>query len=57
MRIDSLFYRLAYRSGTPRWDSTEPRPELTELAKGRAPGRALATCAAGSARTSSWPMS
>ena len=41
MRIDSLFYRLAYRSGTPRWDSTEPRPELTELAKGRAPGRAL----------------
>ena len=41
MRIDSLFYRLAYRSGTPRWDGTEPRPELTELAKGRAPGRAL----------------
>jgi SAM-dependent methyltransferase len=41
MRIDSLFYRLAYRSGTPRWDSTEPRPELAELAKGRAPGRAL----------------
>ena len=41
MRIDSLFYRLAYRSGTPRWDSAEPRPELTELAKGRAPGRAL----------------
>ena len=38
MRIDSLFYRLAYRSGTPRWDSTEPRPEL---ARGRAPGRAL----------------
>ena len=38
MRIDSLFYRLAYRSGTPRWDSTEPRPELV---KGRAPGRAL----------------
>ena len=25
----------------PRWDGTEPRPELTELAKGRAPGRAL----------------
>ena len=41
MRTDSLFYRLAYRSGTPRWDSTEPRPELIELAKGRAPGRAL----------------
>jgi len=41
MRVDSLFYRLAYRSGTPRWDSTEPRPELTELAKGRVPGRAL----------------
>ena len=41
MRTDSLFYRLAYRSGTPRWDSTEPRPELTKLAEGRAPGRAL----------------
>jgi hypothetical protein len=27
MRIDSLFYRLAYRSGRPRWDSTDPRPE------------------------------
>jgi SAM-dependent methyltransferase len=50
MRIDSLFYRLAYRSGTPRWDSTEPRPELTELAKGRAPGRALDLgCGTGSA--------
>jgi SAM-dependent methyltransferase len=41
MRTDSLFYRLAYRSGTPRWDSTEPRPELAELARGRAPGRVL----------------
>jgi len=41
MSIGSLFYRLAYRSGRPRWDSTEPRPELVELAQGRSPGRAL----------------
>jgi SAM-dependent methyltransferase len=41
MMISSLFYRLAYRSGTPRWDSPEPRPELAELARGRRPGRAL----------------
>ena len=41
MRIDSLFYRLAYRSGRPRWDNTEPRPELTELTRARPPGRAL----------------
>jgi len=41
MSIGSLFYRLAYRSGRPRWDSTEPRPELVELAQGRLPGRAL----------------
>jgi len=41
MMISSLFYRLAYRSGTPRWDSTEPRPEVTELARGCPPGRAL----------------
>jgi SAM-dependent methyltransferase len=41
MSIGSLFYRLAYRSGTPRWDSPEPRPELAELARGRPPGRVL----------------
>ena len=41
MRLDALFYRLAYRSGTPRWDSTDPQPELAELARHRAPGRAL----------------
>jgi SAM-dependent methyltransferase len=41
MRTDSLFYRLAYRAGTPRWDSAEPRPELVELTQGRLPGRAL----------------
>jgi SAM-dependent methyltransferase len=41
MSIGSLFYQLAYRSGRPRWDSTEPRPELVELAQGRLPGRAL----------------
>jgi len=39
--ISSLFYRLAYRSGTPRWDSPEPQPELAELARGRPPGRVL----------------
>lgn len=31
MRIDTLFYRLAYRFGRPRWDSAEPRPELAGL--------------------------
>jgi SAM-dependent methyltransferase len=41
MRLDSVFYRLAYRSGRPAWDSTEPRPELAELVRGRPPGRAL----------------
>jgi len=41
MRIDSFFYRLAYLSGKPRWDSPEPRPELKELAHGRDQGRAL----------------
>ena len=41
MRLDALFYRLAYRSGTPRWNSTDPLPELAELARHRAPGRAL----------------
>ena len=39
--ISSLFYRLAYRSGTPRWDSPQPRPEVAELARGRRPGRVL----------------
>jgi SAM-dependent methyltransferase len=41
MKISSLFYRLAYRYGRPRWDSADPRPELVELAQGRRPGRAL----------------
>lgn len=40
MRIDTLFYRLAYRFGRPRWDSAEPRPELAGVIRGR-PGRAL----------------
>jgi SAM-dependent methyltransferase len=39
--LTSLFYRLAYQFGRPRWDSGDPRPELQELADGRAPGRAL----------------
>jgi len=41
MRLDSLFYRLAYRFGRPRWDTAEPRPELDGLLQGRRPGRAL----------------
>lgn len=41
MRLDSIFYRLAYRFGKPAWDSGEPRPELKDLANGRQPGRAL----------------
>jgi len=41
MRIDSFFYRLAYRFGKPRWDSAEPRPELARIIQGRSPGRAL----------------
>jgi cyclopropane fatty-acyl-phospholipid synthase-like methyltransferase len=40
MRLDSFFYRFAYRFGKPRWDTAEPQPELEELVKGR-PGRAL----------------
>jgi len=41
MRLDSLFYRLSYRFGKPRWDTDEPRPELKEVLEGRPPGRAL----------------
>jgi SAM-dependent methyltransferase len=41
MGIDSYFYRLTYRHGSPRWDSTEPRPELQTLIAARPPGRAL----------------
>jgi SAM-dependent methyltransferase len=41
MRLDSLFYRLSYRYGSPRWDTGEPRAELKELVEGRPPGRAL----------------
>jgi len=32
MRLDAFFYGLAYRSGRPRWDTGEPRPELRDLA-------------------------
>lgn len=38
MRIDLFFYRLAYRHGRPRWDSTQPRPELAGLLQDRPPG-------------------
>jgi SAM-dependent methyltransferase len=31
MRLDAIFYRLAYRSGRPRWDTGKPRPELRDL--------------------------
>jgi SAM-dependent methyltransferase len=41
MKPDLFFYRLSYRSGRPRWDSTEPRPELKGLLQDRPPGRAL----------------
>jgi len=41
MRLDLLFYRLAYRFGKPRWDSSEPRPELAALVRDMAPGRVL----------------
>ena len=41
MRLDLLFYRLAYRFGKPRWDSAEPRPELEALVRDLVPGRAL----------------
>ena len=40
MGLDAIFYRLTYRSGKPRWDTGEPRPELRELAA-PAGGRAL----------------
>lgn len=41
MRLDAIYYRFAYGSGTPFWDSNEPRPEVVELAATRPPGRAL----------------
>jgi SAM-dependent methyltransferase len=41
MRADSVFYRLAYRFGRPRWDGSEPQPELAALTRERPPGRAL----------------
>jgi SAM-dependent methyltransferase len=41
VRLDALYYRFAYGSGTPFWDSDEPRLEVVELAGSRPPGRAL----------------
>ena len=41
MRLDSVFYRLAYRAGRPAWDSDEPHPGLNEIISGRQPGRVL----------------
>src|SRR5271166_3046889 len=40
-RLAHFFYRFTYRHGNPRWDSSEVRPELKELAAGLRPGRAL----------------
>ncbi len=41
MRTDSLIYRLAYRGGTPPWDTGQPHPELDAMIGERPPGRAL----------------
>ena len=41
MTLDRILYRLTYRLGTPRWDTGVPQPELEQLVRGRAPGRAL----------------
>jgi SAM-dependent methyltransferase len=41
MALDRILYRLTYRFGTPRWDTGVPQPELQELVRDRAPGRAL----------------
>ncbi len=41
MRLDSFYYRFAYRFAKPRWDSSEPRREAEKLVEGRPPGRAL----------------
>lgn len=41
MKADALYYRFAYRAGTPFWDSDKPRPELAELAGAVPAGRAL----------------
>ena len=41
MALDRILYRLAYRLGTPRWDTGAPQPELEQLVRGRAPARAL----------------
>ena len=40
MTLDRILYRLTYRLGTPRWDTGVPQPELEQLVRGRAPGRA-----------------
>lgn len=41
MALDRILYRLTYRLGTPRWDTGVPQPELEQLVRGLAPGRAL----------------
>ncbi len=41
MRLDSFYYRCAYRFTKPRWDSTEPSPTLEKLVENCTPGRAL----------------
>ena len=41
MALDRIMYRLTYRLGTPRWDTGMPQPDLEQLVRRRAPGRAL----------------
>jgi SAM-dependent methyltransferase len=41
MALDRILYRLTYRLGTPRWDTGVPQPELEQLVRDLAPGRAL----------------
>ena len=40
-RLALAFYRITYRHGRPRWDSSEPHRELVDLVAGRPPGRAV----------------
>ena len=41
MRLDSYFYRRAYRRGRARWDSPDHGPSWAELPESHEPGRAL----------------
>ena len=41
MSLASTFYDLAYRRGSPRWETETPTPEVVEVASHRPPGLAL----------------